>query len=290
MENHFTEFEGRVFHQQRGTAMGTSCAVVAACIYMFTVERAKVKEFQDQGLLLLRKRYIDDIFACFTTPEACNRFWVEFNNLRPRIKVSGVNGHSVPILDMEVYKGDRFFTERRLDIKLYQKPINQYLYLPYNSFHTRSARESFVTGELMRFVRLNTSHTNFLADRQRFYDRLRARGHPVAVLEKSFPKIVYSDRARFLATKPEALERKRITAFVTTLDPKTLALQLNKLAKENWHLVSNSKDTPTLKHIQRQSWLPTETLTRTTYLHSAAAYAMLTSNRRRGKFLASRSN
>ena len=100
----------------------------------------------------------------------------------------------------------------------------------------------------MRFVRLNTSHTNFLADRQRFYDRLRARGHPVAVLEKSFPKIVNSDRARFLATKPEALERKRITAFVTTLDPKTLALQLNKLAKENWHLVSNSKDTPTLKH------------------------------------------
>ena len=31
-------------------------------------------------------------------------------------------------------------------------------------------------------------------------------------------------------------------------EPKTLALQLNKLAKENWHLVSNSKDTPTLKH------------------------------------------
>ena len=118
---------------------------------------------------------------------------------------------------MEVYKGDRFFTERRLDIKLYQKPINRFFsFLTTPS--TRALRGRFLLQESLCASSVSTpcSHTNFLADRQRFYDRLRARGHPVAVLKKSFPKIVYSDRARFPATKPEALERKRITAFVTT--------------------------------------------------------------------------
>ena len=37
--NNVTEFNGKLYLQTRGTAMGTPCAVVFACIFMGTIER-----------------------------------------------------------------------------------------------------------------------------------------------------------------------------------------------------------------------------------------------------------
>jgi hypothetical protein len=36
--NNITEFNGKLYIQTRGTAMGTPCAVVFACIFMGTIE------------------------------------------------------------------------------------------------------------------------------------------------------------------------------------------------------------------------------------------------------------
>jgi hypothetical protein len=177
-----------MWRQKQGTAMGTPAAVVIACIYLGYLEKNIFKTLREEGIALplFCKRYIDDIIAIFPTMQSKTRFYELYNSQTPTIRVAIKQGDSVDFLDITIHKGDNFNNTHILDTKLFQKPLNNYLYLPPHSFHTRHIFNSFITAEIHRY-RLNCSNYNeFILATNNLFLRLLARGYKRQVLHKLF--------------------------------------------------------------------------------------------------------
>ena len=139
-----------------------------SCIRMQDlVENAKT-----QGRLLYFTRYIDDLFAVFPSQEDANWFWEQYNRLHPNIKLTGKDFEDqVDFLDVSIFKGKRFKTEKHLDLTLYQKHINKYLYFPFSSQIPLHAKKAFVQNELRRAI-IRFSHRDaFLSYKQILLNR-----------------------------------------------------------------------------------------------------------------------
>ncbi len=184
--------------------MGTPVLVCVAILYMFFHERDLVSEFRARSLLLFYHRYIDDILSLFTSLAAHDLFFKRFNSLNPNTKCTGKVGDSVVWLDLVISKGKRFACDGRLDIQLYQKHLNLFLYLPFNSNHPYKSKLGFVTTELVRYVCNNSCRLNYLCVRKQFLLRPRARGMPFSLLLKCFAKVLYDHRDRYLEDKATA--------------------------------------------------------------------------------------
>ena len=57
-------------------------------------------------------------------------------------------GNKVAFMDLYIFKGNNFFITGKLSIKVYQKPENRYMYIPYKSAHPRHTIKNYVIGEL----------------------------------------------------------------------------------------------------------------------------------------------
>ena len=80
-------FNGNIKQQTSGTAIGTKCAPIWACIFMDELERAFLQTQEHQPFLWLR--YIDDIFFIWTHGEKrLQAFLEKFNKFHPNIKFS----------------------------------------------------------------------------------------------------------------------------------------------------------------------------------------------------------
>ena len=63
-------------------------------------------------------------------------------------------------MDLYIFKGNNFLDTGILSIKVYQKPANRYMYIPYKNTHTRHTIKNYVLGVLKRYVRINTEELN----------------------------------------------------------------------------------------------------------------------------------
>ena len=199
LQNSYVEFNGAVYKQLHGTAMGTSVAVCFAVLFM---------SFLDEMLLaawggcepLLHLRFIDDgLLFWGGSAEELQAFLECFDNLVPSIKLTWVVSETtLDFLDITMFKGPRFQATGRLDVRVYQKPVNTYLYLPYSSYHPLHCKTGFIVSELNRYLLRSTSSSDYLAVKKAFYWRLRARGYPMRLLQKVFSSRVFSQRHQLL--------------------------------------------------------------------------------------------
>jgi hypothetical protein len=88
--------------------------------------------------------------------------------------------------------------EVALKVTTYQKPHNQYMYIPYFSFHRRGVFKGFVKAELQRYAVTNTLPADFEHMKALFMQRLVDRGYPVCTLRKWFAAVPHSCRAELL--------------------------------------------------------------------------------------------
>ena len=107
--------------------------------------------------------------------------------------------------DLFLYKDVNFST---LHFSTYQKPLNKYLYIPFQSFHPASNKRAFIRGELIRYTRNSSTFQAFNETREKFWKRLRLRGYPAGFLLPLFREVRYSNRTRWLSRKRKT--RKRV--------------------------------------------------------------------------------
>jgi len=272
MNNSYLSFHNQVYHQIDGTAMGTTCAPTYANIVVYMLERSVVKEFQHvNNSLHLYRRYLDDIFAYIDARDA-ERFMKRMNELHPKLQFEFVS-HSTEaaFLDLAIFKGERFHRDGRFDLRVHQKKMNLYLYIPYLSFHTPAAKKSFIQTELMRYIRNTSNQSDYNDLKWIFYQRLRDRGYPKEFLNRIFDSIYYVDRDWFLLSSSELLnhprlqsemprstclirriERARTTAlwtphqhptppvFVIPYTPLSAAVPIRRILCDRWELIPSS--------------------------------------------------
>ena len=102
----------------------------------------------------------------------------------------------------------------------YQKPLNRYLYIPFNSYHPSHSKRSFIKAELIRYVRLSSKLSDFLKISSRFFNRLQNRGYPKWFLSGIFSEVQYSSRWSYLSErKDKSKENNRQLFFKTVRNP-----------------------------------------------------------------------
>jgi hypothetical protein len=132
MENNFFSFQGEMWKQLDGLAMGTSCAPILANIYAAFFER-KHRLLDEPGVLLYN-RYIDDILLIFKgTKTELTHFLnkVKLGRLTVNWDTSFQKGE---FLDIEILKLTDLHGPK-LATRLFRKEMNKFLYIPWSSAH-----------------------------------------------------------------------------------------------------------------------------------------------------------
>ena len=130
----------------------------------------------------------------------------------------------------------RFHREGQLDIKLFQKPLHRYLYLPFRSFHPRKMKISVITSEPCRYVLRNTSRNDWLSVRKLFYVCLRVRGYPALLLRPLFKRITYEMREHLLSKKASQADKDTPHVLVLPWAPTTEWMEIFRHIHDTWPL------------------------------------------------------
>jgi hypothetical protein len=141
LKYNYVRFGDKMFQQVVGTAMGTPCTPTYPNLFLASFEGPALIELKD--IILFYGRFIDDTFGIIKgTLEDVRRFQQRFGSLHANMRMEWTESqHSVPFLDVLVQLGldpakPMFNPHLRLTTKVYQKALNAYLYIPWNSCHS----------------------------------------------------------------------------------------------------------------------------------------------------------
>jgi hypothetical protein len=201
-------FMDKIYLQIFGIAMGTSLAPMLANIFMALLEhKINIIANLDNKLILpiFFKRFIDDGLGVMDgTLEQIKYFVKIFNSIIPSIQISIQSiGNAVNFLDLVIFKGSRFEKSGIFDLKVYQKPLNNYSYIPFGSAHQNHIIDNFVKNELERYVKICSKEEYFFTVSGIFFSRLRKRGYPRFLLRRISNSVVYSMRSSLLKLNNE---------------------------------------------------------------------------------------
>lgn len=187
----FFEYDTDVYHQSKGLAMGTSVAPLFANLYAASLEAVGIMATARKAVRLY-VRYIDDILALIEGTEE------ELNHAQTLMKLRGFkiswdcSSSRREFLDLEILNTPA--SRNRLATRLYRKPMNKFLYIPFSSAHPLPVKKAFVKAELTRFIIICSEEPFFAETCRFFYLNLRRRGYPAEVLKPWFKQRSYKDR------------------------------------------------------------------------------------------------
>jgi hypothetical protein len=177
LNNNYVTFNNLTYLQISGTAMGTNVAPVYAQLVMFQVELHHYRNF------IYYLRYIDDVIAIAASRDIAENTINQLQHTWPTIKLNSiVIGQQSNFLDLNI----RITENGMLDFSIYQKPQNNYQYIPASSAHPPAVLKSFVYSELRRYRTTSTTEEHFIKIATLFHIRIANRGYPSSLFEKAF--------------------------------------------------------------------------------------------------------
>ena len=154
-----------------------------------------------------------------------------------------ISENKTTFLDTTVFKGERFTRHSILDINTHYKPTETFQYTHFASCHPPGVKHGFIKGEAIRLLRTNSSKKTFEESLFKFKQRLRSRGYPENIIERSLSGVTFASRQSALAQKTKK-GHERLLPFVTTYHP--AVKNLKQILMEHWSLIQNQ---PLLKTI-----------------------------------------
>jgi hypothetical protein len=199
----YIDFNGEIYQQTNGAAMGSPMIPPYANIFMYQLEKHTVHKYKNLGSLLLYKRFIDDVFI-ITKDSNVSELINELNSLHPSIKLTWTPAvKHCNFLDINV-----FIKNNKLHTNVYQKQLNTYAYLPFHSYHTKAQKRGFIKGEAIRYARICTSEVDFKLMVKLFTLRLQRRGYPLSFIQKSLGQVTHKDRHNYAVIARSANKNK----------------------------------------------------------------------------------
>ena len=147
-------FEGEVYKQKFGVAMGSPLSPIFANLCLEFIEEYHIKNLPDDIKPFIWVRYVDDIFIIYQHDlEAFNKLISEINNILPTIKftVEEEENGQLPFLDVMVIHDEH---TNNFSFKVYRKPTNAENYIHFYSNHAIKVKRNIVTNMYTRVLKI----------------------------------------------------------------------------------------------------------------------------------------
>lgn len=245
-ENSFVEFNNEIFQQVNGLTMGTPVAPPFANLFMYSLEKPVIEKWKANLITLFR--FLDDIHGIFYgTEKDFNTFKDAYSNLHPKIKLTwNVSHKEITFMDITIYIPDNFHITGKLGYKVYQKPLNAYLYIPYNSYIPLSTFRGFIKGELIRYIRLSSTIQDFSDIKKKFFKRLLERGYKQQFLIPIFNSVLFKNKEQHHIKKhnEENNSNNKSPPLILSIpyNPQTNNINMKKILQEHWNIIENNKE------------------------------------------------
>ena len=211
-------FNGRLYTQRIGTAMGTRVAPTYACIFMAWLETEMLAKWTGTKPILF-KRFIDDILMLWTGSIEELRDFLEFINKQHKfIKFTSEfdqETRSVPFLDMQV----SINAEGKIVTDLYKKKTARVQYLLPSSCHPCHVTENIPYSLAYRLLRLCSNRDTFTMRLQELRQDLISRDYHPRVISSAFERVCQLDRAEALKKVDRNQEKSKRETLVITFHP-----------------------------------------------------------------------
>ena len=218
-------------------------------VIIFFMAKVETEILNQSALkLLIWKRYIDDIFSLWTlNREEILQFIEQANKHHPTIKFTAeISETETTFLDTNIYKGERFRSNSVLDVRTHFKPTETFQCRHFSSCHPPGVKKGFIKREARTLRRTNSSKEIFEEQIKNLKSRLRERGYPENLVQRTLSEVQFENRKLVLLQKQK--ENKRILPFATQYHPAVPNLkQQQPLLKEIY------KDPPLISYKRGRS-------------------------------------
>jgi len=179
--NNYVTFGELSYLQISGTAMGTPCAVIFACIFVHTIEREALDIFSSTrftpACIFLFVRFLDDTISIISDHDSGVDLMRILNSRRKTIHFTfKIRNSEAQFLDLTLFKRfDRH--DQHLEVKAYSKPLNKFLFLPPNSCHPKHVFKGWAVGYGRRLRLACSIDNDFTTVADNFDSNATARGY-----------------------------------------------------------------------------------------------------------------
>ena len=149
-KNQLFQFNGNLYEQADGVAVGTPLGPLLANVFMCSIED---KLDQDGKLPSYYRRYVDDTFTIMSDIASAGALLDTLNNCHPPAKftMKVERNSSLPFIGVELLN-----LAPRIKTKVYVKPTNTGLLLHYQSHLDNLYKRSLITAMLHRAYRISS--------------------------------------------------------------------------------------------------------------------------------------
>ena len=246
LKNNNFKFDGQLWLQLVGTAMGTDFAPPYACLTMGFLEETKLEPelqkhytpSQTRQIIENFLRYIDDGFILWLLEMDLDLFKEIMNSLHPSIKFTFELGKKITMQD-RLIKILNFldilimlYSDGTIETDIYYKETNTHDYLHYNSHHPEHVKNNIPYTLAKKIVVFCSSR--FVEMRlAELRASLLACGYPAYIINKGF------HNARLQGPAPDPSKKKKALPLVTTYNSNLDSRRILSTSKE---LLSNVRD------------------------------------------------
>ena len=180
LDMHFL-FNGTLYKQTDGVAMGSPLGPTLANAFMCHWEKKWLEDCPNQFKPLLYRRYVDDTFLIFRSPDHINLFLNYLNSKHENIEFTCDTeiDKTLPFLDINITREDSSF-----NTSIYRKPTFTGLLSKYSSFSPILYKKNLIATLVYRGYQLCSSYFAFHKEIEFLKTILMQNGYPLVFIEK----------------------------------------------------------------------------------------------------------
>ena len=202
--NQLFQFNGLLYEQTDGVAMGSPLGPLMANVFMCHLE----EKLSRDGLMPdLYKRYVDDTLAKMPSGDAASEFLNTLNGLHPSMKFTmelPVSGR-IPFIGIEIIK-----CGTKLETQVYRKQTNSGLLLHYHSHTDKRYKVSLVKTMLHRAYALCSTTEAFNLECNKLRSIFSRLDYPRALIDSIISDFLRNVSEQAAEEKPEGGRKIRI--------------------------------------------------------------------------------
>ena len=220
LQNNFFNFEGKIYKQIDGVAMASPLGPTLANVFLCFHEQIWLNECPDEFKPVYYRRYVDDIFVLFRSPDHLEKFKNYLNSKYRNIRFTCEKEHnnSMPFLDVLITR-----TSNGFKTSVYHKPTSSGVYSNFNSFISKEYKVGLIFTLLFQTFSIVSDFSRIHSEVCYLREILKKNAFPIKLIESCIKNFLN----KRLTEKPVTLtaEKKDLATALPFLGKLSLDLR-----------------------------------------------------------------